>query len=330
MKNKFLSLLTISFIAATMLIGCAGNAATDTETDVTTTVSTDEDDKNNESEEILVIESNTENTEEREVKEETGIFAQLPEEFYFSSGAGGWGTELFLEDDGTFWGIHHDSDMGQTGEGYPNGTQYISRFNGKFTEPVQISEYVYSTSIEFIEIEREGEEYIEDRIKYIVCEPYGLDNADEILIYLYGIPFSELPEGFLSWIPGNEIVGDTLQSYGIYNVNEETAFTGKKYEDYRELSKLHGTYINELGDKLTIRLAGAIDSSSYELGFVDWFPHDGEQQYGTITKNGKGGFTINLEESQSYSFKMTNYELGNIEFIGDGKWSEQLGRFVMQ
>ena len=163
--------------------------------------------------------------EERE-EEEVSVFAQLPESFFFSSGAGGWWTELYVQSDGTFYGQYHDSEMGSTGEGYPHGTCYICDFDGKFAEPVQVSEYVYATSIESINYEEEGKEYIEDEIKYITSIPYGLDNAGEILIYLQGTPRAEIAEGFISWMPGCEMTTETLDCYGIYNVKEETGFRG--------------------------------------------------------------------------------------------------------
>ena len=163
---------------------------------------------------------------EESVEEEVSVFAQLPESFFFSSGAGGWWTELYVERDGTFYGQYHDSEMGSTGEGYPHGTCYICDFNGKFAEPVQVSEYVYSTSIENLDFEEEGKEYIEDEIKYITSIPYGLDNAGEILIYFQGTPRAEIAEGFISWMPGCEMTTETLECYGIYNVNEETGFMG--------------------------------------------------------------------------------------------------------
>ena len=123
---------------------------------------------------------------------------------------------------------------------------------------------------------------------------------------------------------------ESLQAYGIYNVNEETAFSGVLYEEYKQLCKLAGSYKNEAGDELVIRLSEEMNENSYDLGFVDWIPKDGEQQLGTITKNAKGGFNINLEESVSYSFKITNYEEGSIEFFGDDKWAQELGTFIMQ
>lgn len=264
------------------------------------------------------------------VESETELFARLPDEFYFSSGAGGWGTELFLEDDGTFHGLHHDSDMGSTGENYPNGTQYICCFEGKFTAPQQISEYVYSTTIEYMNVEREGEEYIEDGIRYIVSGPYGLENAGEIMLYLYRTPRAELSEGFLSWMQGTDMGPDYLNCFGIYNVNEETAFSGYIYEDYTELRKLNGKYVNDAGDEVIIHLESKIEEYTDELGYVEWKPYGEEAEHGNIMKNPIGGFTIYLDESICYNFEITNYEVGNIEFSGADKWSESLGTFVMQ
>lgn len=177
-----------------------------------------------ESQEIPTVQE--ESVIEESVEEEVSVFAQLPESFFFSSGAGGWWTELYVGSDGTFYGQYHDSEMGSTGEGYPHGTCYICDFDGKFAEPVQVSEYVYATSIESINYEEEGKEYIEDEIKYITSIPYGLDNAGEILIYLQGTPRAEIAEGFISWMPGCEMTTETLDCYGIYNVKEETGFMG--------------------------------------------------------------------------------------------------------
>ena len=45
-----------------------------------------------------------------------------PMTYIFTSGVGAWETELTLYADGTFTGQFHDSNMGETGYGYPNGT----------------------------------------------------------------------------------------------------------------------------------------------------------------------------------------------------------------
>lgn len=273
-------------------------------------------------------EKNIENIELTE--SEKSLFSELPDEFYFSSGAGAWRTELFLQDDGSFSGQYSDSDMGSMGEEYPNGTVYICEFEGKFAEPVQVSEYMYSTTIEFMNILSPAEDYIEDGVKYIISSPYGLDNAGEIFIYLYGTSYAEMTEEFLSWVPRIELGPDSLKCYAIYNKNEETVFTGVKQEAYEELAKLTGSYQNEAGDRVEIMLSSELNEYTYELGFVEWMPHDGEAERGTIIKNAIGGFTICLEDSIQYNFEMTNYESGNIEFSGADEWSEHFGEFVMQ
>ena len=113
-------------------------------------------------------------------------------------------------------------------------------------------------------------------------------------------------------------------------MNAETGFTGVKYEAYEEICKLNGSYQNEAGDRVEIQLSAELDEYSYELGSVQWMPHDGEGERGAIVKNAKGGFTICLEDSIQYNFEMTGYEAGKIEFTGADQWSEQFGTFVMQ
>ena len=51
----------------------------------------------------------------------------FPRGFIFASGAGAWGSSLSLWPDGTFTGSYHDSEMGENGEDYPNGTVYMHR-----------------------------------------------------------------------------------------------------------------------------------------------------------------------------------------------------------
>lgn len=155
-------------------------------------------------------------------------FSDIPSEFVFSSGAGSWGTYLTIEADGSFKGEYHDSDMGFTGEGYPRGTVYICDFDGRFTEPQKVSEYVYSMKLESLNVqEPAGSEYIENEIRYIVSEPYGMEKADVFYIYLPGASMVELPETFLSWTQIDRGIRDTLPSgyYGIYNAGGEKGFT---------------------------------------------------------------------------------------------------------
>lgn len=170
----------------------------------------------------------TPDAEENSSGESILRFSELSKyQFEFSSGAGAWQTTLNINADGTFKGFFSDSDMGDTGEGYPNGIFYSSAFEGKFTTPKRVNDYTYSMSIEYIHLEKEaGSEEIIDGIRYIYCEPYGLDGAKEIYIYTPNAPIKELPEGFLSWLAFmdfNDV--EYLPFYGLYNVEAECVFS---------------------------------------------------------------------------------------------------------
>lgn len=164
--------------------------------------------------------------------------------FTFLSGAGGWSTEMTIAEDGSFSGIYHDSDMGSASESYPNGTQYHCSFHGKFAEPVRKDKYIYATTIESISYDNPvGTEEIKDGFRYIYADAYGLDNPEEILIYLPGMPIDELPEGYLSWVRNNwrmdyefTLNNTTLPFYGLYNVSEEQGFSSYDIIDDLEQS----------------------------------------------------------------------------------------------
>lgn len=149
-------------------------------------------------------------------------------EFYFASGAGGWRTFLNIEEDGSFSGEYSDSDMGSTGEGYPNGTYYYCKFNGKFTEAVKVNDYTYSMKIEEISCVNEPEtSEIIDGILYYYATPYGMEGAEEVLIYLPGAPVSELPEEYINWVRNDMVDPDAVELpfYGLYNVTEQKGFS---------------------------------------------------------------------------------------------------------
>lgn len=162
-------------------------------------------------------------------QENSDIFGLLPSEFVFTSGAGGWATEITLNGDGTFNGQYQDSDPAYSGTRYPDGTVYICDFSGKFTMPKKISEYIYTMNLESLHVEgTPGEVYYENDKRYIVSEPYGFDNANEFQIYLPGASIAELPNGFLFWAYLDSSIRDTIPKgfYGLYNVGGEEGFIG--------------------------------------------------------------------------------------------------------
>jgi hypothetical protein len=162
-----------------------------------------------------------------ETNGETFDFADLNGwEFEFTSGAGGWRTSVEIASDGTFSGGFHDSEMGSTGEDYPNGTVYVSNFSGKFVSMKKIGDYEYAIQCETLTQEGEkGDVEIIDGIKYITSTPYGFDDADEFRLYLPGKKVSELPEDYLEWVRFAIEDGDELDFYGLYNVGGKQGFS---------------------------------------------------------------------------------------------------------
>ena len=188
-----------------------------------------------EKEEIQIIPEETmEETisqEEIIVEKETSefLFKDLEDhQFCFSSGAGGWRTFLNIDADGHFDGAYSDSEMGSVGEGYPNGTYYYCEFVGKFTEPVKVNDYTYSVEIEELSTIKEADtKEIIDGVLYEYCMPFGIDGAEELLIYLPGAPTSELPEAYMDWVRFSmeDPEAEELPFYGLYNEKEQNGFS---------------------------------------------------------------------------------------------------------
>ncbi len=156
-------------------------------------------------------------------------------EFSFLSGAGAWRTTITLNRDGTFTGRYLDSEMGETGEGYPKGSAYICDFSGKFENIKKVDEYSYQMTLTDVKTEKVvGEEWIEDEIRYIASAPYGLydpskkQECTEFIFYLPDTPIDQVSEEFLTWWPYRypQETGPktTLSSYGILNVTTSDGF----------------------------------------------------------------------------------------------------------
>lgn len=150
-------------------------------------------------------------------------------EFFFASGAGGWATVLYINEDGSFYGNYHDSDMGSMGEGYPHGTIYYCDFTGRFSAPVQVNDYTYSMQIEELTYAQDaGTEEIRDETLYVYSDAYGLNDAKDILIYLPGAPLDQLPLDFRSWIGYYDLsltTDTTLPFYALNNENMQYGFS---------------------------------------------------------------------------------------------------------
>lgn len=152
-----------------------------------------------------------------------------PTALRFLSGAGAWSTDLVLYPDGTFTGNFHDSNMGETGAGYPHGTVYTCDFEGRFLPTRQINETTYELRLTELTTKKPaGEEWLEDDIRYVAATPYGLeaDRDDEFYFYTPDAPVTGMDDDFLGWWPGRykKPQPATLLCYGLYNEDEGTGF----------------------------------------------------------------------------------------------------------
>ena len=165
--------------------------------------------------------------------ETAGLFEQMKgRTFTFSSGVGAWYTELVFGEDGSFTGNYHDSEMGETGEGYPDGSVYGCLFHGQLSDPVMVDEYTWTAAVTVEKDEGQAPEAIEDGIRYVTSEPYGVEKAQTVTVFLPGTPVEKLPEEFLFWSHLQEIDPDakTLPYYAIWSEADEAGFVADEME----------------------------------------------------------------------------------------------------
>ncbi len=163
----------------------------------------------------------------------TDLFAQLNGQFFtFSSGAGGWSTDLTVGENGTFTGSFHDSEMGETGEGYPKGSYYGCLFHGQLSDPEAVDEYSWKVKIAAEQDEGQVPEAIEDGIRYVTAGIYGLEKAKTVTVFVPGTPVNHLPEGFLMWSHLTEIDPEakTIPYYAIWSEADEAGFISSDFD----------------------------------------------------------------------------------------------------
>ena len=122
-----------------------------------------------------------------------------------------------------------DSDDGDVGKKYKNGTVYVSNFKGQFTIPTYLDSYTYSMKLKHIETEKQiGEVAYKDNQRIIYSGPYGLEKAEELRIYLPGKPLNSLPEEVLFSNPFQDMDVDAIPEgfYCIHNLKENIGFWG--------------------------------------------------------------------------------------------------------
>lgn len=248
--KKFLRSLVIA-VSAMMFWGCSNNTENaDDKTTIKDIVSNVSDGKEDSKKSDNVKESNDEKTDNNDIINFENIIETQVESDYnpqttvdlenkevtfetlskysyeFCSGAGGWSTNFYIEKDGFFHGNYHDSDMGDTGEDYPGGIVYYCDFSGHFTNLTKVDDFTYEMNLEDISYKNKvGDEEIEDGIKYIYSDAYGLTGTNKFRVYIPGKPISEIKEDVYFWVKFvNEEESedaDTLSIICIENVEQE-------------------------------------------------------------------------------------------------------------
>ena len=148
-------------------------------------------------------------------------------EWSFSSGAGAWSTELQLQADGSFTGNYHDSEMGDYADAYPNGTVYFSSFSGRMSLVEQVDGNTWKIRVEKL-VRDPGEETVDDGIRFVPTEVYGLSEGDEMLLYSPGTPVSILSEEMQMWahIMFRETPPTELEVWFLSSEKNDSGFIG--------------------------------------------------------------------------------------------------------
>ena len=145
----------------------------------------------------------------------------------FSSGVGGWSTDMRILANGYFTGEYHDSEMGEIGDGYPNGTVYFCAFEGQMSIDGQVDERTWKIRVISL-TKTESKEYIDDGIRYVPSEPYGLAKGDEMILYAPGTPVSILSEEMQLWahVFDQEAPPTELEDWFLMSESNDSGFVG--------------------------------------------------------------------------------------------------------
>jgi len=157
---------------------------------------------------------------QQELTSNAAAFPTKSLELLYASGAGGWGTYLTLQPDGSFTGDYGDSDA---------DTRYECKFEGRFTNMHQISDYCWAMTLGEVALEKEkGTTWTEDGIHYIAAGPHGVSEGTDFLLYAPGTPVDMIAASCRDWWPDayywrkGEI--DVLDGWALCNLNEGAAF----------------------------------------------------------------------------------------------------------
>lgn len=146
--------------------------------------------------------------------QEQGFWRQVKGKYIFSVGAGAWSTIMTVNADGSFSADYHDSDLGVTGDGYPNGSRAIASGTGKFTYTKRNNDGSFSITCDTKAFHQDGtigDVTIKNGVRIETVDGiYGLTPCGTFTVYPTGYATSTLSDDVKSWMYGT--VGNPLPS----------------------------------------------------------------------------------------------------------------------
>ncbi len=149
-------------------------------------------------------------------------------EWSFASGVGGWSTDMRFASDGSFTGEYHDSEMGETGEGYPDGSLYFASFTGKMSLVEKVDEKTWKLKVDTLKTDEAVKEEIKDNVRYVAADVYGLSEGDTMILYAPGTPVSALNESMQLWahVMDQENLPKELENWFLSSEKNDSGFVG--------------------------------------------------------------------------------------------------------
>ena len=168
--------------------------------------------------------------------------------------------------------------------------QWNCKFTGRFAQPVQVNDYTYSMGIAEISYEKEaGTEEVIDGIQYYYTAPYGLEDAEESLVYLPGAPLGRTD---VEWAE------ETAAEYETKILEDTSLSQGELNELSAQMFDLWDIQLNEVWAVLRQTLPQA-DMEALTAEELEWIAWKEEQLARTGEEAGGGSLAIMLQAQRA-------------------------------
>ncbi|MBM6699216.1 hypothetical protein H7U32_02505 [Bifidobacterium pullorum subsp. saeculare] len=150
---------------------------------------------------------------------------QAAGDYMFSSGSGGWGTNLHVNADGTFSGKYQDTNLGDISAEHPHGTARQSEFTGQFSSAQRNEDGSYTLHCVANRLSVKGNNggtRIENGMAITTTDPYGITLCDTFVLYPKGFDSAKMSEserGWAWWTSTSYNEGGPLQQTALSNMS---------------------------------------------------------------------------------------------------------------